>query len=528
MIRTTCLLIFIFVLGLQHFLYAQPFIYYCHDYTDSLDGNDTQDTVFRCNLTTKEVIQFYFPGSLETIPNWDQSGTYVAINRYRDKVSIVQTSNAANHYDLPVYGGCTKLLYLPENNGLFFFNLGLPDGETLINYNLSSQKCESIIQLPIQDGYSNLYNREAFFSRDKSIIYFQEPDTTTEYFEGNKEILTYYSTQTKLVYKKQRLSEIFHPGAIDYSLFSGSNGTGVVLSVMDSLYNDCYYSIYDFDNSQLLGEIHCPGIPDPYIIGDNKYLALFTTDVDSSYNEFKTGSGSIYDIPSGAFIKNISLPRGEKIYRFDYYPDTLYYVKNLNGTPEVYTIKAGDLAQPKYISTLIPALAFPNSGSFMLEVTGKGFTSASKVLWNDSVRTTTFASDSLLRASILASDVATVGNKIVRVKYDSTSSALSDSMVFSVVNTLQKPVRLVIEKEIDNHNGTRTAWFGYLNVNDRSVYIPVGDKNSFSPAPIDRGQATIFLPGRHKYVFGVTFPNTINIEWQLNGRRAKAGSVCEN
>jgi hypothetical protein len=177
---------------------------------------------------------------------------------------------------------------------------------------------------------------------------------------------------------------------------------------------------------------------------------------------------------------------------------------------------------------LTPSITLTNSGGFILEVTGKGFTSASKVLWNDSVRTTTFVSDSLLRASFLASDVATVGDKVVRVKYDSTSSAVSDSMVFSVVNTLPKPVRLVIEKEIDNNNGTRTAWFGYLNVNDRSVYIPVGDKNSFSPTPTDRGQATIFLPGRHKYVFGVTFPNTINIEWQLNGRRAKAGSVCED
>ena len=177
---------------------------------------------------------------------------------------------------------------------------------------------------------------------------------------------------------------------------------------------------------------------------------------------------------------------------------------------------------------LLPSMTLPNSNGFSLEVTGKGFTSASKVLWNDSVRTTTFIADSLLSANILASDVATVGEKIVRVKYDSTSSAVSDSMVFSVVTTLPKPVRLVIEKEIDNHNGTMTAWFGYLNVNDRSVYIPVGDKNSFTPTPIDRGQATIFLPGRHKYVFGVTFPNTINIEWQLNGRRAKAGSVCEN
>jgi hypothetical protein len=180
------------------------------------------------------------------------------------------------------------------------------------------------------------------------------------------------------------------------------------------------------------------------------------------------------------------------------------------------------------IQKILPDVTLPYAGDFTLEVTGKGFKTASKVLWNDSVRTTTFVSDSLLRASILAADVATVGDKIVRVKYDSTSSAISDSMVFSVVTALPKPVRLVIEKEIDNHNGTMTAWFGYLNVNDRSVYIPVGDKNSFSPIPIDRGQATIFLPGRHKYVFGVTFPNTINIEWQLNGRHAKAGAVCEN
>ncbi len=177
---------------------------------------------------------------------------------------------------------------------------------------------------------------------------------------------------------------------------------------------------------------------------------------------------------------------------------------------------------------ILPEIAFSSSENLTLEVVGNDFTSTSKVLWNDSIRTTSFVSDSLLRATILATDVATIGNKLVRVKYDSTSSALSDSMVFSVVNTLPKPVRLVIEKEIDNHNDTMTAWFGYLNVNDRSVYIPVGDKNSFSPTPADRGQATIFLPGRHKYVFGVTFPNTINIEWQLNGRRAKAGSVCEN
>jgi hypothetical protein len=262
-------------------------------------------------------------------------------------------------------------------------------------------------------------------------------------------------------------------------------------------------------------------------VGDATFMANLKSRINSAVNSINSGDSLMtaiilsdfnYDVYSAFLDTSTAATKIVKIVGWNF----LY-----NNAEAILRILPAIPASTE-LSQLHPAIALTNSGIFTLEVTGAGFTSASKVLWNDSIRTTTFVSDSLLRASLLASDVATVGNKLVRVKYDSTSSAVSDSMVFSVVNTLPKPIRLVIEKEIDNHNGTMTAWFGYLNVNDRSVYIPVGDKNSFSPTPIDRGQATIFLPGRHKYVFGVTFPNTINIEWQFNGRRAKAGSVCEN
>lgn len=63
---------------------------------------------------------------------------------------------------------------------------------------------------------------------------------------------------------------------------------------------------------------------------------------------------------------------------------------------------------------------------------------------------------------------------------------------------------------------TYTAYFGYNNLNDVAVEIPIGAKNRFVPQPTDRGQPTIFAPGYHPYVFAIEFaelPQT----WQLKG-----------
>ncbi len=82
-------------------------------------------------------------------------------------------------------------------------------------------------------------------------------------------------------------------------------------------------------------------------------------------------------------------------------------------------------------------------------------------------------------------------------------------------------VKPVLECVVDNHDGTFTARFGYLNENTVAVTIPVGANNKFTPAPEDRGQTTLFQPGRVGQpgdvgAFSVVFDGS-NLVWTLKG-----------
>jgi hypothetical protein len=64
------------------------------------------------------------------------------------------------------------------------------------------------------------------------------------------------------------------------------------------------------------------------------------------------------------------------------------------------------------------------------------------------------------------------------------------------------------------------------------VDIPIGPLNRFAPDPIDRGQLTVFLPGRSQAqpftAFRVVFNGT-PLVWTLSGRTATASAdstVC--
>jgi hypothetical protein len=56
-----------------------------------------------------------------------------------------------------------------------------------------------------------------------------------------------------------------------------------------------------------------------------------------------------------------------------------------------------------------------------------------------------------------------------------------------------------------NQNGTWTAHFGYENSTGAAVTIPVGSNNYFTPGAQNRGQVTVFQPGRRSNAFSVTF-----------------------
>ena len=58
-----------------------------------------------------------------------------------------------------------------------------------------------------------------------------------------------------------------------------------------------------------------------------------------------------------------------------------------------------------------------------------------------------------------------------------------------------------------NEDGSFNFLFGYMNRNWlEEVDVPVGEHNSFSPGPADRGQPTHFLPRRNRFVFKVRVP----------------------
>jgi uncharacterized repeat protein (TIGR01451 family) len=64
---------------------------------------------------------------------------------------------------------------------------------------------------------------------------------------------------------------------------------------------------------------------------------------------------------------------------------------------------------------------------------------------------------------------------------------------------------------------TYTAIFGYANGSEDDVIIPVGRRNHVAPAPINRGQPTVFRPGVNLVAFTVrNIPRTQDLTWTVH------------
>ncbi|HSH76294.1 MAG TPA: hypothetical protein VLA09_11470 [Longimicrobiales bacterium] len=78
-----------------------------------------------------------------------------------------------------------------------------------------------------------------------------------------------------------------------------------------------------------------------------------------------------------------------------------------------------------------------------------------------------------------------------------------------------------------NPDGTISYSFGYLNMNDSIIEVPIGEQNVIEPAQFNGMQPTIFLPGRHRGMFAVTVPASMeddDVWWTItnpNGEVAK-------
>lgn len=80
-----------------------------------------------------------------------------------------------------------------------------------------------------------------------------------------------------------------------------------------------------------------------------------------------------------------------------------------------------------------------------------------------------------------------------------------------------RPIYPVYEGYVPNDDGTAVLAFGYYNHNSVAVEIPAGDANGFDPGPADRGQPTVFEPGRQRNVCLIVLPGDHqgNLAWTL-------------
>ena len=111
------------------------------------------------------------------------------------------------------------------------------------------------------------------------------------------------------------------------------------------------------------------------------------------------------------------------------------------------------------------------------------------------------------------------------MKAPSIAAALSLSLLLLLAVMLApaawaqptRPIYPVYEGYVPNDDGTAVLVFGYFNHNSVAVEIAAGDENAFDPGPADRGQPTVFEPGRQRNVCLIVLPADYegNLRWSV-------------
>jgi len=80
----------------------------------------------------------------------------------------------------------------------------------------------------------------------------------------------------------------------------------------------------------------------------------------------------------------------------------------------------------------------------------------------------------------------------------------------------------------ENEDGTYSISFGYLNLNQDTLEIPVGEDNFLEPAEFDGMQPTTFYPGRQRGIFAVNLPAVMkdqDVWWTLRKANGEVTKV---
>ena len=121
------------------------------------------------------------------------------------------------------------------------------------------------------------------------------------------------------------------------------------------------------------------------------------------------------------------------------------------------------------------------------------------------------------RGVLLFSSTALVAGTVAAVAAVAGAMSVGAVTVSAVVSAQPRhPVYLIYDGFVRNADGSLTLAFGYHNVNRVEVAVD-GEDNAFLPGPADRGQPTVFLPGRQRFACVMVVPEAFDgrLQWQV-------------
>ena len=106
----------------------------------------------------------------------------------------------------------------------------------------------------------------------------------------------------------------------------------------------------------------------------------------------------------------------------------------------------------------------------------------------------------------------------------------SGALVVGVATAASAKVQPVVECVFhDLGTDQYIAVFGYNNPDATAKTLAIGGSNNVAPNPADRGQGTVFDPGRHTNTFLVIWDGKGDIAWNLdtlNAHAKKDSTAC--
>ena len=480
------ILLFGLVQALASIGQAQPFVYDAKIISEKYE-------IDRMNLATNAVERFFGTGFSDlsyVSVGWDdaQEWVYFTYSRGRSDIRstmVINVSDTSIHHIFPKQGSFHELGSEMTMRGkrlldgivynriarrfyVGFFG-GRNDGVGWVNdpknYIYDATSFALVDSLA---GGLPLINEGASLSSDGTSLFVEEWDVD--------HVVTLFRLDNQSMISRMReLASVADPS--DFKIVCDSrNGMFLLSYLWPKNSNNGYYVVYDLNSDVIVAKIKHDENSFGYLSANSRFVVIEDTPPNpdpstSAPSNLSSGRLSVFDAWSGDFLQNFSLPSDGRVLVFENYPNMLYYHLPKEGRSIVV-----DLSRLVRVKSLNPSSVWAGGGSFALSVNGRNFVSGLDVCWNGLVRRTSFTSDTLLQASILANDIAAVDSPLVTVK--SPDGAESNAVRFYVRQQLSEPGLLVklISSTATNLTGGSLqyydgSWKDAVNNNDGTFHV---------------------------------------------------------